>query len=180
MDLSLPDGVRLIDLKSNHDPRGTLVEVYRESWGLPTLPQLTVVESLAGVMRGVDVHPDHADYLMVLKGQIILGLHDIRPESPTYGLSSVVTLESKKPNGCLIPVGVAHGFYFPVATIFMLAQTSEWKPVHTLACRWDDPELGIDWPISGTPLLSDRHENASDLESVKSRFNELVANKIEP
>ena len=118
----LPAGVSCRKLAVFKDGRGILAEVYREEWGACVPPkQWNVVRSLAGTLRDVHVHNAHADYLFVADGHMILGIHDIREESPTRGTGMLIDLKGDDPTTIYLPPGVAHGFYFPVATSYFYA-----------------------------------------------------------
>ena len=173
----LPDGVLLFELTENHDRRGSLMELYRSSQGMPIFPQLNYVRSEAGVLRGVHVHPHHADYVTVLSGTLILGLHDIRRQSPSFGASFLTTLDSSEPVACFIPVGVAHGFYLPSAATYLYALSEEWSPGGDFGCRWDDRALGIDWPVSDEPMLSERDRNAPSFDDMVARFEAALGER---
>lgn len=154
--------VAVRELDPHIDGRGRFTEIYRASWNdAPTNLQWNCVHSDAGVLRGVHVHALHHDYLFVAAGTLVLGLHDIRPESATYASSDMIVIEAERPLGIAIPPGVCHGFYFPVPTIHVYAVSSYWNSADELGCRFDCPELGLDWP-DRAPKLSDRDINACD------------------
>jgi dTDP-4-dehydrorhamnose 3,5-epimerase len=74
---TLPPGVVVHPLTAHTDARGTLTEIYRDSWDLGCRPvQVNAVWSEAGVLRGVHVPARHADHLCVVTGWMLLGLHD--------------------------------------------------------------------------------------------------------
>ena len=64
-----------------------------------------------------------------------------------------------------IPPGVAHGFLFSEPSLMAYAVSAYWDPADEIACRWDDPALGIDWP-SDRPLLSPRDAAAPPLAEI--------------
>ena len=108
----LPNGVGVSRLEPHRDSRGTFTELFRSSWGLDVEPvQWNVVHSEAHVLRGVHAHHRHSDYLTVVSGRATIGLHDLRADSPTRGLGTIVELDADAPTGLTIPPGVAHGFY---------------------------------------------------------------------
>ena len=147
-------GVVVHRLKQHGDPRGVLVEIYRDDWVAPDrFRQWNLVRSEANALRGVHVHHGHYDYLHVIEGEMLLGLHDIRPEDPAERLSAFVTLSGTDPLAVEIPVGVCHGFWFPVRTTYVYGLSKPWSITEKLGCSYDAPELGLDWPVS-TPILS--------------------------
>jgi dTDP-4-dehydrorhamnose 3,5-epimerase len=110
----LPAGLGVRTLEPHPDERGVVVEVFRAEWRIGVEPvQWNAVASSAGVLRGVHLHLVHADHLTVVAGRMLLGLHDLRPDSETRGLGTIIELSAERPSSVVIPVGVAHGFYFP-------------------------------------------------------------------
>ena len=160
MDGDLPDGVKLLPLPPHEDPRGALTELYRASEFPTVFRQFNLVRSEANVLRGVHVHPQHSDFLVVLTGQLVLGLVDLRRRSPSFRFSCTLTLTETAQTGCLIPPGVAHGFLFKAKATYIYGLSHEWAPEGDFACRYDDPDLAIKWPLTGQPVLSERDANA--------------------
>ncbi len=156
----LPEGVRITDLKMYHDHRGCFTEFFREEWDIGTeLVQWGFARSAAGVFRGVHVHPRHWDYLMVIDGAMHLGLYDLRAGSPTENTSSMIIFSGEQLRTVSIPPGVAHGFFYPQDSLHINAVSHYWDTNDELACAWDDPELGFDWPVTD-PMLSPRDDKA--------------------
>jgi dTDP-4-dehydrorhamnose 3,5-epimerase len=158
------------ELTPHVDSRGRFTEIYRESWNTrPSYVQWNCVQSDARVLRGVHVHAVHDDYLVVAAGTLVLGLHDIRPESATRGRSEIIIIEAGQPLGVAIPPGVCHGFYFPVPSVHIYAVSSYWNIEDELGCRFDCPELGLNWP-DRTPQLSERDKSAGDYAQMCQEF----------
>jgi dTDP-4-dehydrorhamnose 3,5-epimerase len=169
-DPSLPAGVQLCPLELHSDTRGSLVEIFRQEWELPVEPvQWNVVCSEAGTLRGAHVHVVHDDYLTIVRGRCVVGLRDLRPGSPTEGLATTLELHDREPAGIVIPTGVVHGFYFGEPSVHVYAVTSYWSPDDELSRRWDDPELGILWPVAPR-LLSERDQAAGSFESMRKAY----------
>lgn len=169
----LPDGCALIPLTTHHDERGALTEIFRAEWPTGIRPvQWNFVRSRADVLRGVHVHVEHDDYLVCLSGLMVLGLVDIRPESPTHGLAVTITLDPADPHAAFVPTGVAHGFHFPVESSLCYSVSHYWNPRDELGCRWDDPALGLDWRV-GAPELSERDRNAGSFTTMVDRYRFL-------
>ncbi len=161
--MMLPEGVTVHDLTPHADSRGVLIEVFRASWSLEIEPvQWNAVSSAADVLRGVHAHWRHEDYLTVVAGRATIGLHDLRRESKTAGLSATVELTEHEPRAIVLPIGVAHGFYFHEPSMHVYGVTHDWDTADELGCRWDDPGLGIDWPCS-TPTVSERDRSLGTL-----------------
>lgn len=152
----LPAGVRMLDLRPNIDERGVFTEMFRDEWPSGFAPvQWNLVNSHAGVLRGVHVHHAHDDYLLVAAGRMTVGLSDLRTESPHFGRGWVLDLSVHEPRAVVIPVGVAHGFQFTEPSTHVYAVSEYWNPNDELGCMWNDPGLAIDWPRE--PLtISDR------------------------
>lgn len=163
------DGVRRHRLESHPDDRGVFTELYRAEWRLGIEPvQWNWVSSLPETLRGVHVHARHDDYLTVVSGLASVGLRDLRAESRTYGLTAVLALSGNNPEAILIPHGVAHGFYFHEPSIHIYSVSHYWDIHDELGCRWDDPELEIEWPLEGRPRLSARDAAAPSLRELES------------
>lgn len=155
----LPEGVVIRPLAVHADDRGALRELYRAEWA-PTPPfrQWNLVRSEGRVLRGVHVHPRHADYLHVIEGEMLLGLHDLRPEDPARRAACLVALDGREPRTAFIPPGVCHGFWFAEPALYVYGLSTGWFPSEELGCRYDDPALGLDWPARD-PILSPRDES---------------------
>ena len=165
----LPAGVTLVPLTPHADERGVFTELFRVSWDVGVAPvQWNAVSSAANVLRGVHAHVRHTDYLTLAVGRATIGLHDLRPDSPTVGLGATVELDAESPAALVIPVGVAHGFYFhSERSLHVYAVSHEFDPSDELGCRWDDPELGIAWPCTA-PLISPRDEELGSLSDLRA------------
>ncbi len=170
----LPEGVRIADLTMNHDHRGCLTELFREEWDVGTeLVQWNFVRSAAGVLRGMHVHPRHWDYFTLIDGVMHLGLYDLRTGSPTENASSMTIFSGEQLRAISIPPGVAHGFFYPQNSSHVYAVSHYWDTDDELACAWDDPELGFNWPVSD-PILSPRDKNAGSLAELRRSWSRAV------
>jgi dTDP-4-dehydrorhamnose 3,5-epimerase len=143
------------------------------------LRQFNVVVSEPEALRGVHLHFDHTDHLIMVHGQAVIGLHDCRLHSPTFRSSATVIL-SNGDRLLSIPPGVAHGFWMPDGGTLVYGLDTEWTPADELGCAWDDPDLAIDWSphggrspldVAGGPNLSDRDRDAGPLRVMLDRFN---------
>jgi dTDP-4-dehydrorhamnose 3,5-epimerase len=116
----------------------------------------------AGTLRGL--HYQTAPFgqgklVRVVAGEIFDVAVDIRPASRTFGRSFSIVLRARDPKMLWIPEGFAHGFQTLVAnTEVMYKTTAEYSGPHERGIRWDDPALGIRWPIE-RPILSDRDKS---------------------
>jgi len=162
----LPAGVVVRPLDPRVDARGVFTEVFRASWKTEAAPvQWNAVSSRSGVLRGAHVHPRHDDYLILLTGRASIGLRDIRHDSPSQGVVSLVGLRGDRPAALTIPRGVIHGFYFHEPSLHLYSVSEYWDPADELGCHWADPELGIAWP-DRAPLLSERDEKAQSFRGL--------------
>jgi dTDP-4-dehydrorhamnose 3,5-epimerase len=154
--------VILIEAQAFKDQRGLFMESYRQSDfsknGIrDTFVQDNYSHSLRRVLRGLHYqkHPkDQAKLVTVLRGEIFDVAVDIRRGSPTYAgwVGQILSAE----NCCMlyIPVGFAHGFCVLSEEADVLYKvTAEYAPELDRGVTWDDPELGIRWPID-RPLVS--------------------------
>jgi dTDP-4-dehydrorhamnose 3,5-epimerase len=171
----LPEGVIVRPLVSHVDARGSLAEVYREHWvdGGRAM-QFNAVRSEPGVLRGVHAHATHLDYIVLLEGRMLLGLHDLRPSSPTARVSSLIECDGHERSGIVIPAGVAHGFYFLQRSLVLYGLAREWDASDEFTCRWDSEELGLAWPTRA-PLLSERDAGAADYAAMDASFERVWA-----
>ena len=167
---TLPVGTSLVPLEAHDDERGVFVELYRLEWETGVVPvQWNAVRSEAGVLRGVHVHIRHDDYLTVPFGRASVGIRDLRRDSPTEGLATVVELGAERPAALVIPHGVAHGFYFHEPSLHVYAVSEYWDPEDELGCHWADPELAIPWPV-GSARVSERDEQSPPLSDLLGRL----------
>jgi dTDP-4-dehydrorhamnose 3,5-epimerase len=169
-------GVRLIVPRVFEDERGFFLETFNagvfEEHGLPSnFMQDNHSRSTRGVLRGLHYQfPTWQGKLVrVVSGEIFDVAVDIRPESPTYAQWYGVTLSSENKHQLYIPPGYAHGFCVLSETVDVTYKcTALYNPSEDAGIRWDDPEIGIDWPIS-TPVVSEKDRNAPLLRDVVLR-----------
>ncbi len=105
----------------------------------------------AGTIRGLHFQIDPkpiAKLLRVARGSIFDVVVDLRGDSPTYGEWRSVVLSAEVWNQIYVPIGFAHGFCtLEPDTDVIYKVTDHWDPEVDRGIRWDDPTLGIDWPI---------------------------------
>ncbi len=163
-------GVVLRDLTTHSDSRGALTELFRSDWADLEVPrQWNVVQSVPNTLRGVHVHRDHDDYLIVLEGLMRVGLYDLRHASPTFRQSAIVDMSGRSLQSIFVPRGVAHGFYFKERAVHIYAMTTCWTPVGELGCIWNDPGLKLPWDAEA-PILSARDAAAPSLEQLEKEI----------
>ncbi|HEY1383767.1 MAG TPA: dTDP-4-dehydrorhamnose 3,5-epimerase family protein [Dongiaceae bacterium] len=155
--MALPAGVTRRVLKTHPDDRGNFTEFFRNEWYASPLPvQWNITRNQPNVLRGVQVHARHWDYLCVIAGELCVGLHDVRPGA--IGVrSAVVTLSGQQLEILVIPPGVAHGLYSPAHATHLIGVSSYYDPTDHARCSWNCPELELNWPCDEPELsASDR------------------------
>ncbi len=113
--------------------------------------------SAKGVLRGLhyQIVQPQGKLVRVIAGEVFDVAVDIRRSSPTFGRSVCVKLSAENKRMLWIPAGFAHGFLVVSEYAEFLYKTTDyWAPEHERCIRWNDPALGIDWPLSTPPLLS--------------------------
>lgn len=163
--LALP-GLVLIEHRRFEDPRGAFFESWNErsfaAAGIEArFVQENVSVSAALVLRGLHYQIPHTQgkLVRVLAGEIFDVVVDLRRSSPAFGRSLSVSLDATGAQSLWVPPGFAHGFLALAAdTRVQYKVTDFWsrESEHTLA--WNDPALGIRWPIPAgqAPVLSDK------------------------
>lgn len=125
------------------------------------------------VLRGLhfQTEPFAQDKLIrVLKGSIFDVAIDIRRSSPSYGRWVSCLLTSKAWNQLLVPKGFAHGYLtLEAETEVFYKVSAPYAPKHERIIRWDDPAIGITWPLGGNvPLLKEKDREAPSLSEVSA------------
>ena len=169
----LPE-VLLVEPRAFGDARGYLVESWHAARyaanGIPdAFVQDNVSYSTRGVLRGLHLqHPDgQAKLVSVLRGAIYDVAVDVRRGSPTFGRWVGATLSAENRRQLYIPTGFAHGFLVTDDDALVTYKASAaYRPEAELAIRWDDPELGIAWPLDGRPTVSARDAAAPTLGAI--------------
>lgn len=165
--LVLPDGVRILTRRMHHDARGSVTEVYRQTWVAEYgFKQWNCVHSVANVLRGVHVHIERHDYLVLLSGHALFGVRDLRPGSPTENMSAMFEMSGDDIGCIIIPAGVAHGFYFDVPSVLIYGLSEYWTGLGEVGCRYDDPDLELSWPTTN-PILSETDKAQPRLREIR-------------
>lgn len=113
--------------------------------------------SMKGVLRGMHFQNPGAQgkLVRVVTGAVFDAIVDLRRSSPTFGQWFGVELSAQNKRMLWVPEGFAHGFLtLEDGTDFLYKCTAPYAPEHEHSLAWDDPEVGIDWPLEGTPVLS--------------------------
>ncbi|SMG01319.1 dTDP-4-dehydrorhamnose 3,5-epimerase [Burkholderia singularis] len=113
--------------------------------------------SAKGVLRGLHYQIRHAQgkLMRVVEGEVFDVAVDIRRGSPNFGKWTGVVLSSENRRQLWVPPGFAHGFLvLSESAQFLYKTTDYWFPEHERSILWNDPDLAIDWPISGEPIVA--------------------------
>lgn len=113
--------------------------------------------STRGVLRGLhyQVQQPQGKLVRVVQGEVFDVAVDIRRDSATFGQWVGAFLSAENKHQLWVPEGFAHGFVVLTDTAEFLYKTTDfYAPSHERCIRWDDPALGIDWPINEPPALS--------------------------
>ena len=170
---SIP-GVLIIEFKRVSDRRGFFAELFRAERYAPLNSGAPFVQdnwsrSSRGILRGLHLqHPnDQTKLVSVLRGEILDVAVDVRVGSPTYGAHVAVVLSEENGRQFLVPRGFAHGFLVlsETADIFYKCD-NYYSPADELVVRWNDPAIGIEWPVTN-PTLSNRDAAAPLLADTK-------------
>ncbi len=173
----VPD-VILIEPKVHSDPRGIFLETYKKSEFFENGIKEKFVQdnwshSMRGTLRGLHFQKPpktQAKLVMVLKGEVFDVAVDIRKNSPTYGRWVGLTLSDKNTQMLYIPIGFAHGFcVLSDEADFIYKVSEEYSPEMDSGILWNDPDIGIDWPIAN-PLLSKKDMELPLLKNVELTF----------
>ena len=113
--------------------------------------------SVRGVLRGLHYQVEHAQgkLVRVMEGEVFDVVVDIRKSSPRFGKWSGVKLSADNRRQVWVPPGFAHGFVVLSESAQCLYKTTDyWYPEHERSIIWNDPAIGIEWPIDFEPMLS--------------------------
>lgn len=161
IETSLP-GVLLLEPKVFGDTRGFVLE----SWNRKTFSALGLNEdfvqdthsrSTKGVLRGLhyQLNEPQGKLVRVVSGAVFDVAVDLRKSSPYFGQWAGCELSADNQRMIWIPPGFAHGFLvLSDSADFLYKTTTYYAPQWDRGIRWDDPQIGVAWPLEGTPVLS--------------------------
>lgn len=152
------------------DARGYFCETfseqrYREAGIDRPFVQDNISSSSKGILRGLHLQHPHGQgkLVMVPKGEVFDVAVDVRPDSPTFGQWTGTHLSERNLEQLWIPPGFAHGFcVLSEHAIFSYKCTDYYAKEDELTVRWDDPDLGVRWPVR-EPRLSEKDAHAPRL-----------------
>lgn len=180
LETEIPD-VKIVEPKRFGDTRGFFSETFNERSYADAGIALNAVQdnhSLSGpkgTVRGLHFQKPpmaQAKLVRVTRGSVLDVAVDIRVGSPTYGRHVAVVLSAENWRQLYIPKGFAHGFCtLEPETEFLYKVDEYYAPDHEEGIRWDDPDLGIDWPVkSGDALLSEKDKSTVPLRDLPEIF----------
>ncbi|MCG8706891.1 dTDP-4-dehydrorhamnose 3,5-epimerase [Brenneria sp. 4F2] len=169
------EGVKIIEPKVFGDARGFFLETfekrrYQEMLNIDLdFVQDNHSRSSKGVLRGLHFQRSNPQgkLVRVVRGEVFDVAVDIRPDSPTYGAWEGVILSEENKTQFWIPPGLAHGFVvLSDIADFEYKCTDYYNPANEGCLLWNDPDVGIEWPLTD-PLLSEK-------DKLGKRFKELA------
>jgi dTDP-4-dehydrorhamnose 3,5-epimerase len=122
--------------------------------------------SARGVLRGLhyQIRQPQGKLVRVVAGAVYDVVVDMRRSSPFFGRWIGIELSAENRRELWVPPGFAHGFVVTSDSAECLYNTTDyWAPEHERVIRWNDPELAIEWPLSGPPMLSGKDSQGLSL-----------------
>jgi dTDP-4-dehydrorhamnose 3,5-epimerase len=167
------DGLVLLAPAKHGDERGFFMETYRaDGWsdvGIPTeFVQDNHSRSRRGTLRGIhfQTHPGQGKLVRVARGAVFDVVVDLRRGSPTFGRWEGFELDDERGLQLYIPVGFGHGFCVTSEIAdFVYKCTNYYDPATEAGIRFDDPDVGIEWPDVEL-LYSERDHTAPRLAEI--------------
>ena len=172
LDTELAD-VALIEPEVHGDERGFMVETFRaDAWrdlgADADFVQENHSRSGAAILRGIhfQTSPGQAKLVRCARGRIWDVVVDLRRDSPTYRRWEGHELDDESHRQLFVPVGFGHGFcVLSDSADVTYKLSSYYDPATEAGIAWDDPDVGIEWPVS-EPVLSERDQGAPRLAEV--------------
>jgi len=158
-------GLLIVEPKVFGDERGFFFESFnQQTWHNLTGLDKSFVQhnhsrSARNVLRGLhyQIRQPQGKLVRVVSGEVFDVAVDLRRSSPTFGQWFGATLSAENKRQMWVPEGFAHGFCVTSEYAdFLYLTTDYWAPEYERCIAWNDPAIGIDWPLSGEPLLSAR------------------------
>ena len=164
IETSIPD-VLLLEPTVHGDSRGYFMETFRESWFHEQGIDLNFVQdnqsrSVQGTLRGLhyQLTQPQGKLVRVASGEVFDVAVDMREGSATFGRWAGDILSAQNKRQLWVPPGFAHGFYVVSESAELYYKCTDYYcPEHEHILLWNDPTVGIDWPLlNDSPLLSDK------------------------
>jgi dTDP-4-dehydrorhamnose 3,5-epimerase len=159
--------VLIFEPKVFGDARGFFLEsfnhrVFQEKTGLnPRFVQDNHSRSGRNVLRGLhyQIRQPQAKLVRVVAGEVFDVAVDLRKSSPTFGKWAGATLSAENKRQMWVPEGFAHGFLVLSGSADVLYKTTDYyAPEHERSIAWNDPDIGIQWPLEGQPILAGKDQ----------------------
>lgn len=173
IDTNIPD-VKIIESAVFGDERGFFMETWNQKQfeelvtGKPTrFVQDNHSKSKKGILRGLHYQTENTQgkLVRVISGEVFDVAVDIRKYSPTFGQWVGAYLSADNKRQLWIPKGFAHGFYVSSDEAeFVYKCTDYYNPKSEVSIKWNDEQLAIAWPITQSPLLSEKDLVGVNLE----------------
>ena len=169
-------GVVIIEPKIFGDDRGFFYESYNQqrfeelTGSAPVFVQDNHSRSARGVLRGLhyQIQQTQGKLVRVTSGEVFDVCVDLRRSSPTFGKSVSVILSAENHRQFWVPPGFAHGFLVTSDSAEFLYKTTDYyAPQYERSLLWNDPALGIEWPLQQEPLLSVKDKAGIPLASAE-------------
>ena len=169
-------GVVIIEPKVFGDDRGFFYESYNQrsfeelTGTAPVFVQDNHSRSARGVLRGLhyQIQQTQGKLVRVTSGEVFDVCVDLRRSSPTFGKSVAVILSAENHRQIWVPPGFAHGFLVTSDSAEFLYKTTDYyAPQYERSLLWNDPVLGIEWPLQQEPLLSVKDKAGLPLASAE-------------
>lgn len=168
--------VLVLEPKVFGDSRGFFLESFNQKlFGELTGVTLPFVQdnhsrSAQGVLRGLhyQVRQPQGKLVRVSRGAVFDVAVDIRRGSPTFGRWVGAELSEENQRQMWVPPGFAHGFLVLTPSADFLYKTTDYyAPEHERCIAWDDPAIGIEWPLTGPPQLSAKDRQGASLAAAE-------------
>jgi dTDP-4-dehydrorhamnose 3,5-epimerase len=127
-------------------------------------------KSVKNVLRGLHYQIQHPQgkLVRVVAGEVFDVAVDIRKSSATFGQWLGILLSAENKRQFWVPEGFAHGFIVTSDSAEFLYKTTDyWAAEHERCIAWNDPAIGIEWPITAEPLLSDKDKRGQSLATAE-------------
>lgn len=127
-------------------------------------------KSAKNVLRGLHYQIEHAQgkLVRVVQGEVYDVAVDMRASSATFGQWEATHLSAENKRQMWVPAGFAHGFLVLSDTAEFLYKTTDfYAPQHECCLKWNDPTVGIEWPLVGSPILSNKDNMGLSLQDTK-------------
>lgn len=168
IDTAIPD-IKIIEPTVFGDERGFFMETFRtelfnQHCGEHPFVQENHSKSKQGILRGLHYQTENTQgkLVRVVSGEVFDVAVDMRRTSPTFGQWVGVLLSADNKRQLWVPAGFAHGFYVTSQEAeFVYKCTDYYNPQAEVSVKWDDAEIGIEWPLvdAQPPSLSEKDKN---------------------